>query len=136
MFVFNNYNLLGTVSLILRNQGSNVLINFFFGTIVNAAYAVSFSIQSYITTFVGNFDTASGPQITQNIGRGNMERSFYLTTNTCRICILLTLLLLFPIACEMEFLLHLWLGANVPDGTASFCKCTLLVALVSATSGG
>lgn len=136
MFVFNNYSLLSTTALMIRNQGSNMLINYFFGTIVNAAYAVSFSVQNYIISFVGNFDSASSPQITQNIGSGNKERSFFLTTYTCRICILLTLLLLFPIFYELDFILHLWLGKNVPEGANVFCKCTLLVALVSSTSGG
>lgn len=136
MFVFNNYNLLGTTSLMIRNQGSNILINYFFGTIVNAAYAVSFSVQNYIVSFVGNFDSASAPQITQRLGSGDKERSLFLTTYTCRICILLTLLLLFPIYYELDFILYIWLGDNVPEGTTTFCKCTLMVALASSTSGG
>ena len=136
MLSFNNYSLLSAASLIIRNQGSNILINFFFGTVVNAAYAIAFTVQNYIVTFVGNFDSASAPQITQNIGRGEMNRTIFLTTNTCRICVLLTELLLFPILIELDFILGLWLGDNIPDGTILFCKCTLLVALVSATSGG
>jgi len=136
MLTFNNYSLLGAGALIFRNQGSSMVINFFFGTVVNAAYAISYSVQSYIITFVGNFDIASAPQITQNISRGNMDRTILLASSTCRVCILLTLLLLFPIYCELPFILHLWLGDNVPEGTVTFCKCTLLVALVSATSGG
>lgn len=136
ILIFNNYSLLGAAALIFRNQGSNMVINYFFGTIVNAAYAISYSVQSYIITFVGNFDIASAPQITQNVSRGDMDRTVFLASSTCRICVLLTLLLLFPIYCELPFLLHLWLGDNLPDGTITFCKCTLLVALVSATSGG
>ena len=136
ILIFNNYSLLGAAALIFRNQGSNVVINYFFGTIVNAAYAVSFAVQNYITTFVGNFDIASAPQITQNVSRGDMDRTVFLASSTCRICILLTQLLLFPVYCELPFLLHLWLGDNIPEGTVTFCKCTLLVALVSATSGG
>ena len=136
ILTFNNYSLLGAAALIFRNQGSNVVINYFFGTVVNAAYAISYAVQNYIITFVGNFDIASAPQITQNISRGNMDRTVFLASSTCRICILLTLLLLFPVYQELPFILHLWLGNNVPEGTVTFCKCTLLVALVSATSGG
>ena len=88
--------LLGAAALIFRNQGSNVVINYFFGTVVNAAYAISYAVQNYIITFVGNFDIASAPQITQNISRGNMDRTVFLASSTCRICILLTLLLLHP----------------------------------------
>jgi len=136
ILTFNNYSLLGAAALIFRNQGSNVVINYFFGTIVNAAYAISYAVQNYIITFVGNFDIASAPQITQNVSRGDMDRTVFLASSTCRICVLLTLLLLFPVYCELPFILHLWLGNNIPEGTITFCKCTLLVALVSATSGG
>ena len=136
ILTYNNYSLLGAAALIFRNQGSNVVINYFFGTIVNAAYAISFAVQNYIITFVGNFDIASAPQITQNVSRGDMDRTVFLASSTCRICVLLTLLLLFPVYCELPFILHLWLGDNIPEGTVTFCKCTLLVALVSATSGG
>ena len=136
ILTYNNYSLLGAAALIFRNQGSNMVINYFFGTIVNAAYAISYAVQNYIITFVGNFDIASSPQITQNVSRGDMDRTVFLASSTCRICILLTLLLLFPVYCELPFLLHLWLGENIPEGTVTFCKCTLLVALVSSTSGG
>ena len=136
ILIFNNYSLLGAAALIFRNQGSNMVINYFFGTIVNAAYAISYAVQNYIINFVGNFDIASAPQITQNVSRGNIDRTVFLASSTCRICVLLTLLLLFPVYCELPFLLHLWLGDNMPDGTVTFCKCTLLVALVSSTSGG
>lgn len=136
ILVFNNYSLLSAAALLFRNQGSSMVINYFFGTVVNAAYAISYSVQNYITTFVGNFDIASAPQITQNISRGNMDRTIQLASSTCRVCILLTLLLLFPIYCELPFILHLWLGDSMPESTVTFCKCTLLVALVSSTSGG
>lgn len=136
ILVFNNYSLLSAAALLFRNQGSSMVINYFFGTIVNAAYAISYAVQNYITTFVGNFDIASAPQITQNISRGNMDRTVFLASSTCRICMLLTLLLLFPIYCELPFILHLWLGDSMPESTVTFCKCTLLVALVSSTSGG
>lgn len=136
ILAYNNWSLLSAAALIFRNQGSNMVINYFFGTIVNAAYAISFSVQNYITTFVGNFDIASAPQITQSYSRGDIERTVFLSSSTCRICILLTLLLLLPIYAELPFILHLWLGKALPDGTVTFCQCSMLVALVSATSGG
>lgn len=136
MLIFNNYSLLAAMSLIVRSQGSNMVINYFFGTIVNAAYAIAYTIQTYITTVVANFDSASAPQIIQDYSKGNYQRSFFLTTTTCRICVLLTMLFLFPIYSELDYLLFLWLGDNVPEGTSVFCKYTLLVALVSSTSGG
>ena len=136
VLVFNNYNLLSSASMIARSQGSNMLINAFFGTTVNAAYFYAGTVQNYVNQFIANFDTAAAPQITQNISGGDKERSLALTERVCRICILLFLLLFFPLWCELDFLLNLWLGAKIPEGTVLMCRWTLLVAAASATSAG
>lgn len=133
---YSNWNLLSTASLVGRNQGSAILINLFFGTTVNAAYAISVTILHQVNNFIGKFDTAVAPQITQNLGSGNFDRSTYLTSHTCRVCILLMEILFFPLYIELDFLLHLWLGNNVPEGTLVFSQYTLIIAVVSSTSGG
>ena len=136
VLVFNNYNLLSSASMIARSQGSNMLINAFFGTTVNAAYFYAGTVQNYVNQFIANFDTAAAPQITQNIGAGNADRSVALAERVCRICILLFLLLFFPLWSELDFILNLWLGAKIPAGTVLMCRWTLLVAAASATSAG
>ncbi len=136
VLVFNNYNLLSSASMIARSQGSNMLINAFFGTTVNAAFYYAGTVQNYVNQFIANFDTAAAPQITQNIGAGNEGRSVALSERVCRICILLFLLLFFPLWCELDFILNAWLGANIPEGTVLMCRWTLLVAAASATSAG
>ena len=136
VLVFNNYNLLSSASMIARSQGSNMLINAFFGTTVNAAYFYAGTVQNYVNQFIANFDTAAAPQLTQNIGAGNECRSVALAERVCRICILLFLLLFFPLWSELDFILNLWLGAKIPAGTVLMCRWTLLVAAASATSAG
>jgi O-antigen/teichoic acid export membrane protein len=132
---FNNYNMLSTVSIIARGQGSNILINFFFGTAVNGAYAIANSVQSYVNQFMSSFDQAAEPQITQNLGNGDQERSEYIAMNVCKICILLALLVIFPLLTELNFIIKLWLGI-VPANTLTFCYLTLFISLFSSTSGG
>ena len=136
VLAFNNYNLLSSASIIARSQGSNMLINAFFGTTVNAAYFYAGTVQNYVNQFIANFDTAAAPQITQNIGAGNPERSVALAERVCRICILLFLLLFFPLWSELDFILNLWLGSGIPSETVQMCRWTLLVAAASATSAG
>ena len=136
IFRYINYDILGTLSLIARTQGSNVLINLFFGTITNAAYAISNTVMTYVNVFLGNFDTASAPQIIQNISSGNNERAYNLTIFTCRMCVLLMMVVYFPLMADLDLILYLWLGSNVPEGTNVLCSSALLVAVVSSTSGG
>ncbi len=132
---FNNYNLLSTAALMGRSQGSSMLINFFFGTTVNGAFAVAKSVETYVMSFAGKFDAAAGPQITQNYSAGNMDRVMYLTCRMGKYCLLLMMIAFFPLYAEIPFLLDLWL-VEVPEGAVDFCRMTLWVAFVSASGGG
>ena len=136
VLAFNNYNLLHSSSLIARSQGSNMLINAFFGTTTNAAYFYAFTLQNYVNQFVNNFDAASAPQITQNVGAGQTETAIKLARRSCRICLLMFLLLFFPLWSELDFLMGLWLGGNMPAETVLMARWTLLIAAVSTTSAG
>lgn len=135
LFVYNNYNMLSSLSIVCRSQGSTLLINYFFGTIVNGAFAVAYSIQQYVLTLTDNIDRAAAPQIVQNVSRGNSNRSGSLVNSIGKISILVMEMAYFPLSVEIDSILKLWLG-NVPVGAATFCQYTLLVAVVSATSAG
>lgn len=132
---FNNYNLLSTASLMGRSQGSSMLINFFFGTTVNGAFAVAKSVETYVMAFAGNFDKAAAPQITQNYSAGNMDRVMYLVCRMGKYCLLLMMIAFFPLYAEIPFLLDVWL-VTVPEGAVDFCRMTLWVAFVASSSGG
>lgn len=136
VLVFSNYNFLASSAVIARSQGSNMLINAFFGTTVNAAFYYANTVQNYVNQFLANFDTAAAPQIAQSIGRGDEKRAVELTQRVCRICILVFLLLFFPLWANLDFILRLWLGSNIPEDTLVMCRWTLLVAAVSSSSAG
>lgn len=133
---FNNYNLLSAAATLGRSQGSNMLINFFFGTAVNASYGVANTVLTYINKFIGNFDFASAPQITQGISSGRQGRSIYLTETICRISVLLMLVIFFTLLPELDFIMEIWLGDSMPEGTTVMVACMLVLAVVSSTSAG
>lgn len=133
--VFSNYNLLSGAAGMARSQGCALLINFFFGTAVNGAYAVAKAIEWHVASFSNRFQEAAAPQVTQNYSGGKSDRVYYLTSRIGKYSILMMLLAFFPLWAEMEFVLDLWL-VDVPDGAASFCRLVLLAVLVSITDGG
>ena len=135
LIVFNNYSLIRTMSLVLRSHGSVILVNYFFGIVANAAFAISNTVFSVVNSFVAQFDVATSPQITQSFSSGKIKRSINLTIMTCRSCLLLLALIYFPLAIELDYIIGLWLG-EYPEGTILLCKFTLLLAVVSATSAG
>ena len=132
---FSGWNLLSTVSFMARSSGSDLLLNSFFGTAVNGAYAISRSVNNYVGTFAANFDVASGPQIVQSYSSGNKERCNYLVNKLGRFSLLLFEVVFFPLYIELDFILHLWLG-NVPDGVLTFCQINLILCGISLSCGG
>ena len=93
-------------------------------------------MQNYVNQFIGNFDTAAAPRIVQGIGAKDEASSIALTEKVGRICLLLFFLLFFPLWCDLEFVLRLWLGSRMPAETVVMCRWTLLVAAVASTSAG
>lgn len=135
LLVYNNYVLLASVALLCRSQGSNLIINFFYGTVLNGAYGIARTVEAFVVAFTVNFDSAAAPQITQNVGRGNLSEASTIASRSCRMCQLLSLLVVFPLFVEMELVLHIWLG-TVPPNTVSFCRVMLITVFVASTGGG
>lgn len=132
---FSLYNMLSTLAIMARGQGCVLLINYFFGTVVNGAFAVARTVERNIGPFAGNFQSAATPQITQCYSSGDMERVFYLTSRVGRYCILMMMLAFFPLWSELDFILHVWL-VKVPEGAVVFCQMILLLTFVAVTDGG
>ena len=132
---FGGWNLLSTLSLMVRSTGSDLIINHFFNTAVNGAFAISKTVNNYITTFSTNFDSASGPQIIQSYSAQDFTRSTYLVNKLGRFCLLLFELAFFPLYIELDYILRLWLKV-VPSDVLIFCQINLLLAAVALTCGG
>jgi O-antigen/teichoic acid export membrane protein len=66
---FSGWSILGNLAYVGYTQGLNLLINMFFGPIVNAARSISLQIEQTVRKFVGDFQTAVNPQIIKNAER-------------------------------------------------------------------
>ena len=118
-----------------RSQGSALLINYFFGTAVNGAFAVAKNMDRHVFSFANRFQEAAGPQVIQSYSSGDNDRIYFLTSKVGKGSMILMTLVFFPLWAEMDFVLHLWL-AEVPDGALAFCRMILLMVFVAVTDGG
>lgn len=123
---YGGWDLFGNLAVVCQGQGVNLLLNVFFGPIVNAARAIAFQIQGAVMQFVSNFMTAVRPQVIKNYAEGNVDRMYKLTFYTAKFSYMLMLALVVPICFEIHFILKLWLGNNVPDDTALFAVIVLV----------
>lgn len=127
---YSGWELFGGVAVVSQGQGVNILLNLFFGPIVNAARAIAVQIQTAITMFVNNFLTAVRPQVVKSMAEGNPERMYSLTFKAAKYSYLLMFALVMPICFEMNFVLRIWLGENVPQFTNIFAVLVLITYLV------
>ena len=125
----------GALASVAKSQGSAIIINFFFGTIINAAFAVASQIESFILVFARSLNSAAVPQITKNFSGGNTNRSIKLTSYISKYTFILMSIVAFPVMLEMDFLLGLWLK-EVPEGTSTFCRLMILGALLGCLGEG
>ena len=135
VLIYSFYNLLSAFAFMARGQACILLINFFFGTVVNGAFAIAKVVERNVWPIADNFKSAAIPQITQSYSRGDLERVFYLVSRTAKYSMLMMMLVFFPLWAELDYLLHLWL-VSVPDGTLLFCQLILLMSFVAITDGG
>ena len=71
---FAGWSFFGNLAAILYTQGLNMMLNIFFGPVVNAARGIAVQVQSAVQQFVSGFQTALNPQITKNYAVGDLEQ--------------------------------------------------------------
>ena len=135
VLVFNNWNLLATLSYMARSSGSDIMLNAFFGTSVNGAFAIAKAVGGYVSEFADKFDSASAPQIVQAYAAGDHGRVSFLVNKIGRANLLLFELMLFPLLIELDFVLGLWLG-EVPPFVLELTRINLWMGLVGTSCGG
>jgi len=132
ILAFSGWNIFGCGAVVGATQGVNILLNIFFGPVVNAARGIAFQVSAAITAFVNNYQTAVNPQIVKLYASGKINELYALLFQNSKFSFCLMWLLLLPVMLKTEVILKLWL-VEVPEYTPLFCRLVLLQALVSAT---
>lgn len=126
IFRFSGWNVFATFAWMTQGQGVNVVINLFFGTVVNAARGVSGQIQSAIQGFCENLVIAFRPQLVQSYAQGNYKRTERMMYSMSKVMFIMFFLLSTPVIFEIDYIIHLWLGEKIPEYTSSFTILILL----------
>ena len=128
MFGFAGWNFIGASSAVLRNSGTDIILNLFFGPVVNAARGVAVKMDTVITQFVTNFMTALNPQITKSYASGDRDYMFKLIFQGARYSYYILLILALPVLLNTHYILVLWLKL-VPEHTVFFAQLILILGL-------
>lgn len=129
MMSFAGWNLFGGLSSIAFGQGLSMLLNVFWGPVVNAARGLAQQVQGAIQMFITNFQMAVNPQIVKNYAQANYVDMHLLMERSSRFSFFLMLMLSLPVLLETPFILKLWLG-EVPEHTVVFLRWIIATSLI------
>lgn len=129
MTEFAGWSIFGNLSGVLFGQGLNMLLNVFFGPVVNAARAIALQVQCAIQQFVNSFQMALNPQITKTYARGELEEMHKLMFRSARFSFYLLFFLSLPVLFETNFILTIWLK-TVPENTVIFLRIMICTSLI------
>ena len=135
MLSFSGWVMFGAAASVGQRQGAILLINSFFGTLLNASFAIATQINSFVTMFANNIGQAAIPQITKSYSGGEDKRVLHLVTYIGKYSFFLMLLVAVPILLETEYLLKLWIF-NLPRHTIIFTQLIILNGLFDCLRSG
>ena len=131
MFSFTSWTVIGELAYIGFTQGINILLNLFFGPIINATRAISVQVQNAVKQFAGGFQTAMNPQIVKSYSNGDKEYLNRLVFEGSRISFFLVFIFSVPFLLETNLILTLWIKM-VPEYCCSFVRLILVISIVDA----
>ena len=108
-------------------HGFAILLNIFFGPVLNAAFAVASQVYLGIRIFCTHFQSASYTQIVSLYTLGELSKLNTLLFSVCKMSFFLIFVISLPFLFNTEYVFALWLG-NVPEHAASFFVLLILFA--------
>jgi len=131
---YAGWNLWGNAASVIMGHGVNILLNIFFGPVVNAARGIAYQVKGAINQFVFNFQMAMNPQIIKSFATDDLKYMHQLIYQGAKYSFFLLFTLSLPIILEAEMILKLWLK-TVPEYTVIFTRLVIINILVDSISG-
>lgn len=122
---YSGWSMLVNGADVSANQCISIFFNWFIGVVGNAALGISNQVNGGINMFVVNFSQAFYPQIIKSYASKQLDRFYTLIYSTTKIAFILYLVIAIPIAFNIEYILHIWLG-EYPDITPNLIRATML----------
>lgn len=135
MLGFAGWNFVGTAAAMISNQGNAIVVNHFFGVLLNAAMGVVVQLQGMVGVLSANMAKALAPVIVKKAGNGDKESMRTWSIIGMRFGFLLLAVIALPLCVETNFVFTLWLK-QVPEWTITFFRLAIAASLLEQMFGG
>lgn len=134
MLSFSGWNFFGSFAGVAKEQGVNLILNSFFGPVVNAARGIAYQVAGALKSFVSTVMISGRPQLTQSYAQNNFTRTISLMYSLSKASCLILLLFSIPVIFEIDYILDLWLSTNIPGYTGIFVNLVIVMSIIEALS--
>ncbi len=126
---FSGWNFLGALASVGMHYVNMILVNVFFGPVLNASQAIAFQISSALNTFAGSFILALRPPMIKLYAEKKYVELNRLFAISNKVVYYLMLMICVPLFLEMDTVLLMWL--NVADETTVlFARLIIIYTIV------
>ncbi len=133
--VFAGWSLYSSGCIIARNQGTAIVLNRFFGTIINASYGIAVQISGALNFISSSLLTAFNPPIAKSAGKGDYAKMIRLSQSASKFSLILICMFGIPLLSRLSDILEIWLG-EVPDNATLLCSVIMVTGIIDQISSG
>lgn len=133
MISYSGWNLFGSIAGVVKNQITNILLNLYFGAVVNAARGIAFQVNSAVASFGQNFTVALRPPIIKGYASEEKEKAYILVCRGSKFTFFLLYLFALPLFLEMNTVLRLWLK-KPPEQSVLFTRLIIIETVIISVS--
>lgn len=132
--IFSFWSSVSCASDVACVHGSNIIVNLFYGVVVNASVGVTNQVKNALYAFTRNIQVAANPQIYSHFSSGNLQEGKTLVFRISKFSFYIMLAFGLPILFNIRTILSIWL-VEVPPYCAELVSCLLLFCGVDALNG-
>lgn len=125
MLSFSAYDLYGNICGLSFYQGTNVILNLFFGVVINAASSIANTVSGVLQGFAFKIIMAFKPSIVKLYAVGDIHGMSRIVNMATTLSVLLMGISSIPLYFEMDYIINLWLGST-PEYVVPFCRLLLI----------
>lgn len=126
---FAGWKFLVITTSMLSQYGFGIILNRFFGALLNTALGIAFQTSGQLMVFSNTLMKVVAPIITKNASKSNKNSFVKSTIISSRIAILFFCIICIPFLIETDLILSYWLK-NVPEWTVIFCQLQIIRLLI------
>lgn len=129
MTSFASWNFFGSFVIIISLNGQGLILNHFFGTLLNSAQGITSQINGQLQTLSNNMLKALNPILNKSAGANDNELLLKSTMLGAKYSTALFLLVAIPVFIEVPYILKLWLN-TIPEWTIVFIRFQILKSFI------